>query len=209
MRATASAEASHYCSATARFGASTPPIRSMKLTSLPPVATPLCSAPSSRLAQKKHCPCRNLLCTLSRAALASQQCVDIEKDPRGVDIDRRLAARALEQNSFARPLLRMDGRVSTRHAYVSAWRSGNAADVKGLYADDVLVLYPNRPPIAGTAAIRTYFNQFFGDFGQDEFELTSAEIEIAGSWGSIAARTNGKEHRKPAALRSRITGSTS
>jgi uncharacterized protein (TIGR02246 family) len=71
---------------------------------------------------------------------------------------------------------------TTRDAYVSAWRSGNAADVTGLYADDALVLYPNRPPIVGKAAIQTYFSQFFGDFGQHEFELRSAEIEIAGSW---------------------------
>jgi uncharacterized protein (TIGR02246 family) len=71
---------------------------------------------------------------------------------------------------------------TTREAYASAWRAGNAADVAGLYADDALVLYPNRPPIEGKAAIQTYFDQFFGDFIQDEFELTSAEIQIAGSW---------------------------
>jgi len=71
---------------------------------------------------------------------------------------------------------------TTRNAYASAWRAGNAADVAGLYADDALVLYPNEPPVVGKAAIQTYFDQFFGDFIQDEFELTSAEIEIAGSW---------------------------
>src|SRR5258708_6054927 len=41
----------------------------MKLTSLPAVATPLRSAPSFRQGQKKHCPCRNSGCTLSRAPL--------------------------------------------------------------------------------------------------------------------------------------------
>src|SRR6185503_2321776 len=46
-----------------------PPICSMKLTSLPAVATPLRSAPSFRQGHKKHCPCRNSGCTLSRAPL--------------------------------------------------------------------------------------------------------------------------------------------
>jgi uncharacterized protein (TIGR02246 family) len=71
---------------------------------------------------------------------------------------------------------------TTRETYAAAWRTGNAADVAGLYADDALVLYPNQPPVVGKAAIRTYFDRFFGDFTQNEFELTSAEIQIAGSW---------------------------
>src|SRR5262245_41536248 len=64
---------------------------------------------------------------------------------------------------------------TTRETYAAAWRTGNAADVAGLYVDDALVLYPNQPPVVGKAAIRTYFDQFFGDFTQNEFELTSAE----------------------------------
>jgi hypothetical protein len=98
---------------------------------------------------------------------------------------------------------------TTRDAYVSAWRSGNAADVTGLYADDALVLYPNRPPIVGKAAIQTYFNQFFGDFGQNEFELTLLRSKSQGRGRSIGARIALEAHRKPAAPPSRITGSTS
>src|SRR4030095_7136821 len=88
---------------------------------------------------------------------------------------------------------------TTRDAYVSAWRSGNAADVTGLYADDALVLYPNRPPIVGKAAIQTYFSQFFGDFGQNEFELTLLRSKSQGRGRSIGARIALEAHRKPAA----------
>src|SRR5215468_10130473 len=71
---------------------------------------------------------------------------------------------------------------TTRNAYASAWQAGNAEGVARLYVDDALVLYPNQPPVAGKTAILSYFNTFFGEFVQEEFELTSAEIEIAGDW---------------------------
>lgn len=71
---------------------------------------------------------------------------------------------------------------TTRNAYASAWRAGSAGDVTNLYADDALVLYPNQPALVGRAAIQMYFKQFFDDFIQNEFELTSAEIQITGSW---------------------------
>ncbi len=70
----------------------------------------------------------------------------------------------------------------TRNAYVSAWRAANAEDITRLYADDALVLYPNKPAVAGRAAILAYFQSFFAEFAQADFELTSAEIEVAGSW---------------------------
>ena len=51
-----------------------------------------------------------------------------------------------------------------------------------LYADDALVLYPNQPAVSGRAAILGYFTAFFREFTQSDFELTSEEIEVAGSW---------------------------
>lgn len=70
----------------------------------------------------------------------------------------------------------------TRNAYVSAWRAANADDIAKLYANDALVLYPNQPAVAGRDAILDYFKAFFAEFGQEGFELTSAEIEVAGQW---------------------------
>jgi ketosteroid isomerase-like protein len=96
----------------------------------------------------------------------------------------------------------------TREAYASAWRSSDAAKVTGLYADDALVLHPNRPPIAGRAAIQSYFSQFFGDF-DTEFELTSAEIEVAGSWAFDRGTYRWKSTPKAGGPPLRITGSTS
>ena len=69
-----------------------------------------------------------------------------------------------------------------RNAYVSAWRSADASAVTALYTDDALVLYPNQLGVMGKAAILEYFKVFFGEFVQEDFELTSAEIEITGSW---------------------------
>lgn len=71
---------------------------------------------------------------------------------------------------------------STRNAYASAWRAANADEIARLYADDALVLYPNQPGVSGRAAIHAYFTAFFTEFTQAEFELTSAEMEVAGSW---------------------------
>ena len=70
----------------------------------------------------------------------------------------------------------------TRNAYASAWKAGNAVVLTDLYADNALVLYPNQPALAGKPAILTYFDQFFAEFEQNEFELSSSEIEVAGSW---------------------------
>jgi uncharacterized protein (TIGR02246 family) len=69
-----------------------------------------------------------------------------------------------------------------RNEYASAWRAANADQVAGLYAVDSLVLYPNQPAVVGRGAILAYFKAFFTEFAPETFELTSAEIEIAGSW---------------------------
>ena len=70
----------------------------------------------------------------------------------------------------------------TRNEYVSAWRAASADRIANLYTDDALVLYPNQAAIAGRTAIRAYFTSFFAEFTQEVFELTSAEIEVAGPW---------------------------
>jgi uncharacterized protein (TIGR02246 family) len=71
---------------------------------------------------------------------------------------------------------------NTRNAYVSAWQSGNATRISGLYTADALVLYPDMPAISGTSDINSYFKSFFDDFPKNEFELTSAEIVVTGPW---------------------------
>lgn len=71
---------------------------------------------------------------------------------------------------------------SVRNHYAATWRTGNAEQLATLYAPDALVLYPNQPAVAGRAAIATYFKTFFDEFGQDLFELTSEEIQVAGGW---------------------------
>jgi uncharacterized protein (TIGR02246 family) len=71
---------------------------------------------------------------------------------------------------------------SVRNQYAATWRTGNAEQLAALYAPDALVLYPNQPAIVGQAAIATYFKGFFDEFAQDLFELTSEEIQVAGTW---------------------------
>lgn len=71
---------------------------------------------------------------------------------------------------------------SVRNQYAAAWRTGNAEQLASLYAPDALVLYPNQPRVVGRTAILAYFKAFFDEFGQDLFELTSEEIQVAGSW---------------------------
>lgn len=75
-----------------------------------------------------------------------------------------------------------EGIDKTRSAYVAAWRAGNAGAVAQLYTDDALVLYPDQPAVQGKAAINAYFKTLFAEFPQNQFELTSAEIEIVGPW---------------------------
>ena len=70
----------------------------------------------------------------------------------------------------------------TRNEYVSAWKAANAEQLANLYTTDALVLYPNQPAVVGSGAILAYFKSFFAEFTPKDFELTSAEIEIAGTW---------------------------
>jgi uncharacterized protein (TIGR02246 family) len=71
---------------------------------------------------------------------------------------------------------------SLRVQYQATWKAGDAQQLASLYAPDALVLYPNQPAVAGHAAILSYFQTFFAEFAQDVFELTSEEVEVAGSW---------------------------
>lgn len=70
----------------------------------------------------------------------------------------------------------------TRTEYVSAWKAANAERITNLYTMDAFVLYPNQPALNGKNAIREYFGAFFAEFKQEDFQLTSAEIQIVGSW---------------------------
>ena len=70
----------------------------------------------------------------------------------------------------------------TRNAYVSAWEAGDAGKIAELYTEDALVLYPDQPAVTGRSAIVGYFKEFFDEFTQTSFDLSSAEIEIAGPW---------------------------
>jgi uncharacterized protein (TIGR02246 family) len=71
---------------------------------------------------------------------------------------------------------------SVRNQYAATWRTGDAERLNTLYAADALVLYPNQPAVIGRPAILAYFKTFFDQFRQDRFELTSEEIQVAGSW---------------------------
>lgn len=71
---------------------------------------------------------------------------------------------------------------SLRNEYASAWKSGDAEHVTRLYANDGVVLYPYREAVIGQSAIRTYFADFFNQFTQNNFELHSDEVKIAGNW---------------------------
>jgi uncharacterized protein (TIGR02246 family) len=75
-----------------------------------------------------------------------------------------------------------EGIDKTRNAYVAAWKAANASKLADLYTESALVLYPNQPAVMGRSAIVDYFKGFFAEFPHNEFELTSAEIEIAGPW---------------------------
>jgi uncharacterized protein (TIGR02246 family) len=75
-----------------------------------------------------------------------------------------------------------EGIDKTRSEYVAAWKAANASKIAELYTENALVLYPNQPAVTGRSAIVKYFERFFAEFPQNEFELTSEEIEIAGQW---------------------------
>jgi uncharacterized protein (TIGR02246 family) len=70
----------------------------------------------------------------------------------------------------------------TRSEYVTAWKAGDADQLAILYTTDAVVLYPHQPAVVGRSAILAYFKSFFAEFAQEDFDLTSAEIEIAGPW---------------------------
>ena len=70
----------------------------------------------------------------------------------------------------------------TRHDYVSAWKAADTDQLVNLYTTDALVLYPNQPAVAARSAITAYFKSFFAEFTQEDFELTSTEIEVVGPW---------------------------
>ncbi len=70
----------------------------------------------------------------------------------------------------------------TRNDYVSAWKAANADQLTSLYTSDALVLYPNQPAVVGRSAILAYFKASFAELAPEDFELTSAEIEVVGSW---------------------------
>jgi uncharacterized protein (TIGR02246 family) len=75
-----------------------------------------------------------------------------------------------------------EGIDRTRTAYVAAWVAADASRIAQLYTEDALVLYPDHPAVAGRSAIGGYFSEFFAEFPRNEFELVSAEIDIAGAW---------------------------
>ena len=70
----------------------------------------------------------------------------------------------------------------TRNEYVSAWKAGDAKKIAELYTEDALVLYPDQPAVTGRSAIVSYFKTFFDEFAQTDFDLSSAEMEVAGPW---------------------------
>ena len=65
---------------------------------------------------------------------------------------------------------------------MAAWNESDAGRIADLYADDALVLYPNQPAVSGREEIRKYFQMFLADFVNQDFQLTSSEIEVHGSW---------------------------
>ena len=82
----------------------------------------------------------------------------------------------------AQPQQERKGIDKTRNAYVSAWKAGDASKIAELYTEDALVLYPDQPAVTGRSAIVSYFRTFFDEFAQSDFDLSSAEVEIAGQW---------------------------
>ncbi len=82
---------------------------------------------------------------------------------------------------------------SLRVQYRATWKAGSAARLAALYAPDALLLYPNQPAVAGRAAILNYFEDCFAEFAQDVFELSSEEVESAGSsaFDRVAQNTRG------------------
>lgn len=57
--------------------------------------------------------------------------------------------------------------------------AANASKIAQMCTEDTLVLYPDHPAVKGRSAIGDSFKEFFTDFPQNEFQLSSAEIEIA------------------------------
>ena len=74
------------------------------------------------------------------------------------------------------------GIAKTRNAYVTAWKAADAGQLAELYTADAFVLYPNQPAVAGRDAILAYFKSFFAEFAQEDFGLTSEELEVVGPW---------------------------
>lgn len=91
-------------------------------------------------------------------------------------------SRSAETSSTATTEQDRAGINKTRNEYVSAWKAADADQLANLYTTDALVLYPNQPAVVGRSAILAYFKTSFAELAPEDFELTSAEIEIVGPW---------------------------
>jgi uncharacterized protein (TIGR02246 family) len=88
---------------------------------------------------------------------------------------------------------------SLQETAASAARSGNVEEVLALYADDVVVMAPNLPPLRGKAAARQFWNGFLAA-GRNDMRIVTEDVMANGDLivergryeMTIPAKDNGK-----------------
>jgi uncharacterized protein (TIGR02246 family) len=68
----------------------------------------------------------------------------------------------------------------TRHRHVAAVNAGDADNATNLYAPDAIFLPPGQPVLAGSAAIRGWFQYVFTNFSLQGFRIDPAGIDESG-----------------------------
>ena len=142
-----------------------PPICSMKLTSLPAVATPLRLFLSA--ATEKHCPCRNSGCTLSRAPLGS------------IAFRGRITMGPFDAE------VQDIRQIATR--LTAAVEAGNIEQLGQLMTDDIVVIHGHGRVLTGKRAVMEDFIHSLQSFSVRQ-TVEPEETIVAGEWAFDRAK---------------------
>ena len=86
--------------------------------------------------------------------------------------------------------------TNLRAKYETAENSGDVAAVLALWADDGILMQPNRPQLEGKAAIEEDYKQQFG-MGKTDLKINGAEAVAMGDWaferGSYTLKITGPD----------------
>ena len=70
---------------------------------------------------------------------------------------------------------------AVRETFAKSHSQGDAEGLAGLYAQDAILLPPDRPAISGRQSIQDYFQTIFRRFGTN-LHMESEELHVVGDW---------------------------